>query len=134
MISKNALELCSMFLISLGFGNETLMSLIQKWRFFIEECQGGYGWDYSEYRNEVRSRCLIQQLLEDPRIANADELKGYFEELVYLDEIFRSLLQPGVSVSEGEHWWERGVLIRAGEEYCSYMKSAHGVVVESVDG
>ncbi|WP_257225695.1 hypothetical protein [Pseudomonas sp. ICMP22404] len=75
----------------------------------------------------------MQQLLEDSIISNADELKGFFEELDRLDEVFKSLLQSGVSVNEGENWWERGVLIYAGEEYCFYMRRAHGVAVRNTD-
>ncbi|WP_434572513.1 hypothetical protein J3P88_26275 [Pseudomonas sp. Z3-6] len=134
MKDENVFELCSAVLTKLGFGNETLMSLIQKWRFFIEECQEGYDWDYSEYRNELRVRGLIEELLNDPRISNADALGHLFSEVSRLDEKFKFLLQSGVSVLEGGHWWEQGVLIRAGGEYCHYMKSAYGIYVESVEG
>ncbi|ALI06683.1 MULTISPECIES: hypothetical protein [Pseudomonas] len=134
MKNENIFELCSAVLTKLGFGNETLMSLVNKWQFFIEECQEGYDWDYSEYRNEIRVRGLIEELLSDPRISNADELAHLFSEVFRLDEKFKCLLQSGVSMLEGGHWWEQGVLIRAGDEYCHYMKSAYGIYVESVEG
>jgi hypothetical protein len=132
--NENVFELCSAVLTKLGFGNEALMSLIQKWKFFIEECQEGYDWDYSEYRNELRVRGLIEELLNDPRISNADALGHFFSEVFRLDEKFKCLLQSGVSVLEGGHWWEQGVLIRAGGEYGHYMKSVYGIYVGSVEG
>lgn len=134
MKNENIFELCSAVLTKLGFGNETLMSLVQKWQFFIEECQEGYAWDYSEYKNELRVRGLIEELLDDPRISNADELGYLFSEVFRLDEKFKCLLQSGASVLEGGYWWEQGVLIRAGDEYCHYMKSAYGIYVENVEG
>jgi hypothetical protein len=131
--NEDIFEHCSAVLTKLGFGNETLMSLVKKWQFFIEECQEGYGWDYSEYSNELRVRGLIGKLLDDPRIFNADELGYIFSEVFHLDEKFKCLLQSGISVLEWGHWWEQGVLIRAGDEYCHYMKSACGIHVESVE-
>ncbi|MCI0993868.1 hypothetical protein [Pseudomonas corrugata] len=134
MKSESVSEICSSILTGLGFGGETLMSLMRKWSFFVEECEEGYGWDYSEYKNEIGVRRLIQRLLEDPRVSSAEELKDLFSELVLLDEKFRSLLRSDVLVAEGDAWWEKGVLIRAGDEYCHYMKCAHGVSVENVEG
>ncbi|MGR3890398.1 hypothetical protein [Pseudomonas sp. 1152_12] len=132
MKDESIFELCASVLTRLGFGGESLVSLIQKWRFFIEECKDGYRWDYSEYLNDIRCRSLLQRLLEEPKIASADEFKEIFYELACLDDMFKSLLQPDLFIRAGEKWWERGVLIRAGEEYCFYMKAAHGIVVENI--
>lgn len=130
MSSKDTYELCSSILTTLGFGSETAASLIQKWRFFIEECEGGYAWDYSEYRNEIRVRWLIQHLLDNSELNNSLELKGFIDEVFSLDEKFKTLLQSETVAVKGEGWWDRGVLTRAGEEYCHYMESAHGISVE----
>lgn len=132
MKNESIFELCASILTRFGFGGESLVSLIQKWRFFIEECKDGYRWDYSEYLNDIRFRSLLQRLLEEPKIANADEFKELFDELTCLDDMFKSLLQPDIFIGTGEKWWERGVLIRAGEEYCFYMKAARGIVVENI--
>ena len=127
------LQICAMILTRLGFENETLTSLLEKWRFFIGECEDGYQWDYSEYVNEVRARYLIEQLLCDETVSNADEFKEQFIELDKLDQRFQELLQPKVVLEKGEGWWDKGVLKRAGGDYCQYMYDAHEITVDSID-
>lgn len=134
MSSENVFEACAALLAKLGFEGESLESLVIKWGFFIEQCKDGYGWDYSEYRNEIRVRSLIQELMSCSKIFDADELKECFEYLAFLDGEFKSLLQSGIDVEEGSSWWDRGVLKRAGEEYCYYMARAHQILVENADG
>ena len=75
----------------------------------------------------------MQRLLDEPRIAGADEFKELFDEQACLDEMFKCLLQPDMFLGESDNWWEKRVLIRAGEEYCFYMEKAHGISVECVD-
>ncbi|MCD5976537.1 hypothetical protein [Pseudomonas quasicaspiana] len=132
MSHANIIDCCSVLLADLGFGNETLESLIMKWRFLVGQCREGYEWDYSEYKNEIRARCLINELQNCPSIYGAIELKWFFNDVALLDEEFKSLLQPGVDVNEGGSWWERGVLSRAGDEYRCYMANAHRVSVERI--
>jgi len=132
MSELTIIEICSIVLAKFGFPNETLVSLLAKWKSFVEECADGYGWEYSEYRNEIRSRFLIQQLLDDERIASNEELQDLFIEIKDTDELFRSLLQDGC-VIEGESWWDQGVLKKAGEEYRSYMKDGYGITLVMFD-
>lgn len=132
MIIEDIFELCSTILTKLGFGNETFNSLVQKWVFFVDECQDGYRWGYSEYRNEIRVRGLIEQLLSDSAISNSKDFKTLRERVILADKKFKDLLQPDIALVEGEGWWDSGVLMYAGEDYSCYMKEAHGVLVEVV--
>lgn len=127
------LQICSVILAKLGFESETLVTLLDKWRFFIGECEEGYQWDYSEYKNEIGTRHLIQQLLNNEEIAAADEFKEVFVELGRLDQKFQNLLQPKIVLEKGEGWWDKGVLKKAGKEYCLYMYDAHAIAVKDVD-
>ena len=43
-------------LAKLGYPGESLLSLTEKWENFIEDCESGYTWDFSEYRHEIISR------------------------------------------------------------------------------
>lgn len=133
MTNANLFDICSSILAEYGFRGETLPSLIDKWRSFIEECKEGYQWDYSEYINEIKVRYLIQKLVDDKRISNADEYKGVLGELDELDKEFESLLQPNVLLDRGNGWWDRGVLKKADQEYCEYMINAHGIFVENLE-
>ncbi|AZE97791.1 hypothetical protein C4J95_0298 [Pseudomonas orientalis] len=133
MINENIFELCSTILTKLGFGNETFSSLVQRWDFFVDECQDGYRWDYSEYRNEIRVRGLLEQLLNSSAISSSENFKELREKVISVDKKFKDLLQPGIALVEGEWWWDSGVLMYAGEDYSCYMKEAHGVLVEVVE-
>lgn len=133
MINENIFELCSTILTKLGFGNETFNSLVQRWDFFVDECQDGYRWDYSEYRNEIRVRGLLEQLLNSSAISSSENFKELREKVISVDKKFKDLLQPGIASAEGEGWWDSGVLMYAGEDYSCYMKEAYGVLVEVVE-
>lgn len=133
MINENIFELCSTILTKLGFSNETFNSLVQRWDFFVDECQDGYRWDYSEYRNEIRVRGLLEQLLNSSAISSSENFKELREKVISVDKKFKDLLQPGIALVEGEGWWDSGVLMYAGEDYSCYMKEAHGVLVEVVE-
>ncbi|WP_122575496.1 hypothetical protein [Pseudomonas viridiflava] len=132
MSTENIADLCLGVLKDLGFGDESVSSLVERWQEFVDECRSGYAWDYSEYKNEIMVRGLLQCLLDHPEICKAGEVKWIFEEVLRLDDEFKSLLQPGVSLSRGEGWWDTGVLIYGGEEYCQYMKNAHGISARQV--
>ncbi|KRP58815.1 hypothetical protein [Pseudomonas orientalis] len=133
MINENIFEMCSMTLTKIGFGNETFDSLVQKWSFFVDECQDGYRWDYSEYRNEIRVRGLLEQLLNSSAISSSENFKELRKKVISVDKKFKNLLQPAIALVEGEGWWDSGVLMYAGEDYSCYMKEAHGVLVEVVE-
>ncbi len=87
-----------------GFENESLDSFLEKWEFFIGECEAGYIWDYSEYRNELRVRYLIQTLIDDQDVANSDSLKYFFDAVNILDQRFKKLLRSDVTVDDGDNW------------------------------
>lgn len=133
MTEIKLLEICKNILTKQGFERETFVSLIEKWRFFIEECEEGYQWDFSEYLNEVRTRYLIQQLLNNEEIANAGEFQELFVDLGNLDQKFRELLQPEALLEKGDGWWDKGVLKKAGENYLQYMYDANGISVDKLD-
>ncbi|WP_122669298.1 hypothetical protein [Pseudomonas viridiflava] len=132
MSSENVNDLSLGVLRSLGFDNEHLGSLIERWQVFVAECRSGYTWDYSEYLNEIRVRGVLQCLLDHPKVRDADEVQEMFQEVLRLDEELKSILQQNISLSRGEGWWDRGVLMYGGEEYRQYMKIAHGIAVRQV--
>ncbi|WDE06524.1 hypothetical protein SG34_006285 [Thalassomonas viridans] len=126
-------QVCSMILSKLGFSDETLSSLIDKWRCFVEECEEGYQWNFSEYKNEIRVRYLIQNLMDDEKLSKGEEFKEVFAEIEKLDQRFKALLQPNIVIDKGDGWWDKSVLNKAGYDYCQYMYDVYGVIVENVD-
>lgn len=131
MNEVNTSKICSDILTEFGFPNESLISLVDKWKFFVGECEDGYDWDYSEYRNELKVRTLIEHILNDKRISASNSLHDLIFEVQKNDALFKCLLQKENHI-EGENWWDRGVLEFAGDEYCLYMKNAHGIYVKKI--
>ena len=40
-------------------------SLLERWDAFVDECEEGYRWDYSEYLSEVEVRAVLEGLEVD---------------------------------------------------------------------
>jgi hypothetical protein len=108
-------------------------SLLEQWRDFVEQCHEGYGWDLSEYDNEVRVRTRIERLLRAPQLRHFPEVREYAARVALLDDQFRQLLQKDVvrPALSGD-WWEKGVLRFGGEEYARDMRDRFGIHVLSV--
>lgn len=132
MNSSDFIDLCTSTIHDLGFAGETFLSLVEKWKELVEECSEGYMWEYSEFVNEMRVRNLIEQLSTDLRLRSFSELPYLLDEVKKVDHAYKILLQTSVSINNSEYWWERGVLVHAGQMYCDYMRETHGISVEIV--
>lgn len=106
--------------------------LLEKWQFFVEECQRGYPWDFSEYVHELRPRRVLELLLVGLPADMFPEAEVLQENIEPTDTRFRALLQPGVELPDHQHGFDRGVLKYAGEPYVSYMRDAYGISVQLV--
>ncbi len=130
--SSDFIDLCTSIIHDFGFEGETFLSLVEKWKELVAECSDGYMWEYSECVNEMRARHLIEQLSADLRLRSFSELPVLLGEVKKVDYAYKKLLQTGVSINNSEYWWERGVLVYAGQMYCDYMRETHGISVEFI--
>lgn len=103
--------------------------LLAQWEQFVGWCRDGYRWDVSEYSNELRVRERLELLLTAERLQTFQELQELKAGVSEIDTHFKSLLKPDVQLPNRAHWWEQGVLKRAGEEYAEYFREAHGIQV-----
>jgi hypothetical protein len=106
--------------------------LLAQWEQLVDWCKEGYHWDVSEYSNELSVRRRLELLLCAKRLQTFQELRELKVRVSEIDNRFRSLLKPGVQLPNREHWWEQGVLKRAGEQYAEYFRKAHGIQVEVI--
>jgi hypothetical protein len=106
--------------------------LLAQWQQFVDWCKDGYRWDVSEYSNELRVRKRLELLLTAERLQTFQEIHDVHARVREIDNQFKSLLKPDVRLLNREHWWEQGVLKRAGEQYVEYFRKAHGIQVEVV--
>ena len=98
----------------------------------MDWCKDGYRWDVSEYSNELAVREKLELLLTAERLQTFQELQELKARVCEIDNRFKSLLKPEVQLPNREHWWEQGVLKRAGEQYAEYFREAHGIQIEVV--
>ena len=95
-------------------------------------CKEGYQWDMSEYTNELGVRERLERLLTADQLQPYPELHEIKTRVHEIDARFRALLIPNIQLENREHWWERGVLTRAGEPYAAYFRDAYIIDVEVV--
>ena len=100
------------------------------WEELIDECKEGYNWDVSEYHNELGIRNTIELLIKSETAKLCPEYRDFYSNVVVLDKSFRELLKLGVEVDSGRYWWERGVLVKAGEEIVGYYHKVYGTEIE----
>jgi hypothetical protein len=108
-------------------------SLLERWDAFVDECEEGYRWDYSEYLSEVEVRAVLEGLEVDQGLNRYAEHQEFLGNLGKIDRRFSALLHPLYQTGDvGDPWWRRGVLRRAGAEYAGYFRKAFSFDVEIV--
>lgn len=125
------------------FVNEILMAngwntvsnpsaLTESWEAFIKECEEGYSWTIYEYDNEIRVREKMELILASPEIQTYEEIQNALTKVNSLDARMRSLFIPNISRKNKNHWWDKGVLKYAGEEYAKDIKHELNIEVNVV--
>jgi hypothetical protein len=61
-----------------------------------------------EFRNDRSVRLMIYALFAAPNLPDDSSLADFRRRVAEVDQKFRALLLPGVTVGAG-HWWEMGV-------------------------
>lgn len=110
--------------------NNSPAHLLDLWEYFVDECREGYRWDVSEYDNEISVRDTLERLLTARDLEPFPELSAIGERVDELDNRFRALLDPIACRTNRAHWWEQGILARAGSAYASYIRDVYGIKVE----
>jgi hypothetical protein len=105
--------------------------LIDEWREFVNSCEKGYPCDIAEYYDELNVRTALEFILTSKRLSPYNEIGILEREVATIDGSLKALFQEGVEI-KGSHWWERGVLRRAGSDYAKYFKKVHHINVEIV--
>ena len=104
---------------------------VESWEALVEQCAHCYQWGFYEFDNEIQVRGLLEQALADPKLACHEQLAEIRRRVMIADERFKQLLLSGTQIrGEGNPWWRRGVLARAGEEYREDMKRNYNIDVD----
>jgi len=104
--------------------------LIEAWSEFVAACEEGYAWDISEYRNELRVRGEIEQIMIAGELQVYREHAGFCGAVEGVDARFRLLGRPDWQFPDRTTWWERLVPARAGEALATYCRAVYGFPVE----
>lgn len=118
-----------------GFEDRSGAELLDRWEGFVDECENGYGWTIFEYDDEIGARDYLDAILNDPAVAEMPEVAELEKNVRRIDERFRALLQTGIARPDvPKHWWRRGVLKFAGEEYRFDMANQYSIHVDPTEG
>lgn len=107
----------------------TPWDVTERWEQFVDTCSSCYQWGIYEFDDEVRVRTLLDRAFSDPRLASYPEIAEMRERVKQADARFRSLLSDQTIRDEQTPWWLRGVLARAGDEYCDDVKRIYSIDV-----
>lgn len=108
-----------------------VFELIHTWECFVVACEAGYGFDISEYDNELATRDSLAVLAADPTLRRHAGFEWFFRDIEALDARFKALLRQDAAIKdEDAPWWRRGVLSHAGADYARDIKSLHGIEIE----
>lgn len=98
------------------------------WEGFVTECCIGYGFDLSEYLNDLFVRDLLAAALADMEIRRLSEHDWFVREVQRIDFLFREILADGPIVCpDHTKWWKRSLPGYGSEEFASDVKERHQV-------
>ena len=93
-----------------SFGEErSAASLLTAWSSFVDECEQGYSWDVSEYRNELGVRAQIELIVVAKSLNGFGEHQQFLDNVESVDSRFRANAHPTWTFSFGQAWWEKAV-------------------------
>jgi hypothetical protein len=105
-------------------------AVVERWDQFVATCTECYRWGLYEFENDVRVRDLLQRVFDDDRLAAFPQVAEMRRLVDEADQRFRELLTESPAWTNDQPWWRRGVLVRAGDEYCDDVKRIHGITVK----
>lgn len=104
--------------------------LLGKWDYFVSKCLEGYQWDISEYDNELSVRKDIEEIITAKRLEHFPEIQDLKRRFFEIDKRLKKLFKADFELPNRDHWWEKGVLIKAGKPYATYIKKVYGIQIE----
>jgi hypothetical protein len=104
--------------------------LILAWSQFVEQCTDGYRWDISEYRNEIRVREDIENLLREESLASCREHADFRLNVSLIDQNFREIALADCEFPGTTCWWSKVVPHHAGIDFAQYCLEIYGFKVE----
>lgn len=112
---------------------KTPHGLLDMWEGFVKSCEAGYSMGIYEYDNDLSVRNVIELVLQNDTLKNYAEYKNFIQNVFIIDSKFKKLLSNEFFRSEKEHWWNRGVLLEAEEEYIEDIKEIYGFNVKNIN-
>ncbi len=105
-------------------------TLLDLWDEFVSDCEEGYDWGIEEYRNEIRVRNQIEEIVNEKSLRSFPEFAELHSNVKKIDERLKCLFKKDVSLNRGDFWWEKGVLDSSGEVLAKDMLSMYGIKLE----
>jgi hypothetical protein len=107
----------------------TPADVIARWQRFVDLCAVGYPRDLHDYSIDIRVREAIHAILSDPALEGDPAMPAFAHHVAVIDQQFRGLLLPGVTIPHQAYWWEKGVPRIAGEDLANDLHIIYGIHV-----
>ncbi|NIG54914.1 hypothetical protein [Chitinophaga sp. Cy-1792] len=93
------------------------------WNDFVTSCMGEYKGSIFDFDNGIILRTTIHEIMGDISLTAFPEFDNFCSHISITDQRFRLLVQDG---RPGEFWWERALLLNAGQLYKEQVKLYYG--------
>lgn len=94
----------------------TAVQLLQCWTSLVTEAELNIILSIWDYENDLDRRDYIEAVLQDERAMACFDAGWWSARIAEQDARLRALFRDDVEI-EGQHWWDRGVLVDGGETY-----------------
>jgi Xaa-Pro aminopeptidase len=110
----------------------SLIQMEEAWAQFLDECEEGYNWNIYEFDNDISVRDRIELVLSREDLFGIAAVEHLRAAVANVDERFRALLRNDMSINnDAAHWWRRGVLKYAGQQYAEDVRRRYGIEIET---
>jgi hypothetical protein len=102
--------------------------LLDHWKGFVEECEGGYGSTIYEFENDLAVRTIIEAVLTDAQLSDEPDLEQFRREVAAWDDRFRAACRSDVRIGKADApWWAQAVPRDAAGDFAEDLQRLYGI-------
>ena len=104
-------------------------TIVEQWESVVDQVGEDYRWGFYEFTNDLSVRDLLEKAFRDDRLSRFAQIDIMRQRVGNADVRLKNTFMPGVEIGAEAHWWRRGILASAGDEYRDDMERLHGIEI-----
>ncbi|SFT59233.1 hypothetical protein SAMN04487904_10498 [Actinopolyspora lacussalsi subsp. righensis] len=107
---------------------------LERWNYFISECEEGYDDNVDEYDFDLQPRKALEIALQDPVLNTKEEIKSLREQVFEADKRLRDILcDKPIRDPDINPWWMCYVPRFGCREFVEDVYDVYGLSIQTVD-